>query len=195
MRNLGGLQYLFTYWNWKSALGVGLVRGAACLLVLPGLALHARLSFGLVEFVFVLATSGFSTALQQQSLEVKNRQLGWILCVLVIPFVALGLDAGVHLWLNGAIGMQIGLMAVIVTLVSAMFHWFIMSKGAMLVGEQARPLSEDLLAMPRLTVQFVTEPALAMWKLGRGQFAPEQGLLEATGIEEAREEISENLAA
>ena len=180
MRNLGGLLYLFTHWNWKSALGVGLVRGAVCLVALPGLTLHARQYFGLVEFVFVLATSGFSTALQQQSLEVKSRHLGWILCVLVIPFVALGLDAGVHLWLNGAIGMQIGLLAVIVTLVSAMFHWFIMSKGAMLVGEQARPLSEDLMAMPRLTVQFVTEPALAMWKLGRDRLTPTQAIIEET---------------
>lgn len=186
MRNVGGLLYLFTHWNWKAALVVGLLRGGACVLALQGLALHARQDFGLVELAFVLATSGFSTALQQQSLQVADRRLGWVLCVLVIPYVSLGLDAGVHLWLNGSIGLRIGLLGVLFTLLSAMFHWYIMSKGAMLVGKEARPLHEDLLAMPKLAVLFVVEPMIALWKLSRGRLAP---------VPPAIEEAAEDLAA
>jgi hypothetical protein len=167
-----GMLYLFTHWNWKAALVVGLIRGGACAAALTGLTLHARQDFGLVEFAYVLATSGFASALQQQSLGVQSRRMGWFLCVVFIPFASLGLDAMCHLWINGIGGKQIGVIACIFTLVSAMFHWHVMSKGAMLVGEESRPLLDDMLAMPKLTFLFVAEPILVAWKLGKSLLRP-----------------------
>ncbi len=167
-----GMLYLFTHWNWKAALVVGLIRGGACVAALTGLTMHARQSFGLVEFAYVLATSGFASALQQQSLGVKDRRMGWVLCVVLIPFASLGLDALCHLWINGIGGKQIGVIACIFTLVSAMFHWFIMSKGAMLVGEDSRPLLDDMLRMPKLTVLFVAEPVMAGWRFAKSVMRP-----------------------
>jgi|SRR5579875_29269 len=179
-----GMLYLFTHWNWKTALVVGLIRGGACVAVLTGLTLHARQDFGLVEFAYVLATSGFASALQQQSLNVKDRRMGWFLCVVFIPFASLGLDVLCHLWINGIGGKQIGVIACLFTLISAMFHWFIMSKGAMLVGEDSRPLLDDLLAMPKLAFLFVAEPVMAAWKLGQSLLRPV-----AQTVDEAAEEL------
>jgi hypothetical protein len=166
MARLRSLLFLFTHWNWKTALIVGLIRGGTCIAALHHVSLATRQQFGLVEFAYVLATSGFASALQQQSLHVKNRRTGWLLCVVVVPYASLALDSAVHLWANGIGGEQIGLLAVTFTLISAMFHWHVMSKGAMLVGEQSRTLVEDMLAMPRLTFQFVADPVMAAWKTG-----------------------------
>ena len=44
------------------------------------------------------------------------------------------------------------------TLVSAMFHWHIMTNGVMLVGEESRSLSSDFKQMPGLVVSFVAAP-------------------------------------
>jgi hypothetical protein len=166
MRNLRGLLFLFTHWNWKAALIAGIIRGVVCMAALRHMNLDARQYFGLVEALYVLATSGFASALQQQSLGVKNRRTGWFLCVVVIPFASLFVDSAAHLWLNGVSGKQIGIAAITFTLVSAMFHWHVMSHGAMVVGKESKSLASDMKQMPKLVALFVAEPVMKAWKAG-----------------------------
>ena len=154
--------YPLTHWNWKVSLLTALLRGLACVWALRHLDAHARNRFGLVEAVFVLATCGFFSALQQQSLRIRREALAWLTCVVVVPLVSLGLDAALHLWFDGRQTIQLGLAALIFTLVSASFHWHLIRNGALLVGDDSGSLRADLKSIPRLTVSYCTAPVLWM---------------------------------
>lgn len=62
--------------------------------------LQAREHFGAVEAAYVLLTAGVFSAWQQQSLDVKPRELAWAIVVLAIPLGSLAADSARHLWLD-----------------------------------------------------------------------------------------------
>jgi hypothetical protein len=147
-----------THWNWKAALITAICRAAACMAALWHSPLYAREHFGAVEAAYVLVTAGVFSAWQQQALGVKPRQVAWSITVLAIPLGSLAADAGLHLWLDHGNMRALGIGALIVTVVSAMFHWHVMRNGALLVGSESRPFIDDMKRMPQLVASFVTEP-------------------------------------
>ncbi|MGA8162916.1 MAG: hypothetical protein WA374_16510 [Acidobacteriaceae bacterium] len=149
----------FTHWNWKVALLTALLRGGVCVAALRHVEVHARRHFGIVEAAFVLLTCGFLSALQQQSLSLRTERLAWLACVVVVPLVSLGMDAGLHFWLDGRRTQQLGIPALAFTLFSATFHWHMIRNGALLIGEEAHSLGTDLRRIPRLIVSYFTAPA------------------------------------
>ncbi len=149
----------FTHWNWKVALLTAVLRGGACVAALWHVEVHARRHFGMVEAAYVLLTCGFFSALQQQSLGLKPERLAWLACVVAVPLTSLGLDAGLHFWLDGWRTQQLGIPALAVTLLSATFHWHMIRNGALLVGEEAHTLATDLRRIPKLAVSYCTTPA------------------------------------
>jgi hypothetical protein len=156
--------FALTHWNWKVALMTAVLRGLACVAALWHVERHARNHFGVVEAAFVLFTCGFFSALQQQSLGIRSEILAWFTCVVVIPLSSLGMDAGLHFWLDGRDTRQLGVVALAFTLLSATFHWHMIRNGALLVGEEAHSLRADLKRIPRLALTYVTEPALWIWR-------------------------------
>lgn len=149
----------FTHWNWKVALLTALLRGVACVAALRHVEVHARRHFGIVEAAFVLLTCGFFSALQQQSLGLRTERLAWLVCVVVVPLTSLGLDAGLHFWLDGRSTQQLGIPALLFTLVSATLHWHMIRNGVLLVGDEARTLATDLRRIPMLIASYFTAPA------------------------------------
>jgi hypothetical protein len=160
-----GWFFALTHWNWKVALMTAVLRGSACVLALRHMEHHARNHFGVVEAAFVLLTSGFFSALQQQSLQISSERMAWFTCVVVIPLTSLSCDAGLHFWLDGRDTRQLGVAGLIFTLVSATFHWHIIRNGALLVGEESHSFFTDLKRIPRLTISYCAVPAMALWRL------------------------------
>jgi hypothetical protein len=160
-----GWLFAWTHWNWKVALMTAVFRGMACVAALWHMERHARNHFGVVEAVFVLFTCGFFSALQQQSLAIRTEILAWFTCVVVIPLSSLGMDAALHFWLDGRDTRQLGVVALVFTVLSATFHWHMIRNGALLVGEEAHSLSTDLRRIPRLALAYVTEPAVWLWRV------------------------------
>lgn len=154
----------FTHWNWKVALLTALLRGVACVAALRHVEVHARRHFGIVEAAFVLLTCGFFSALQQQSLGLRPERLAWLACVVAVPLTSLGMDAGLHFWLDGRRTQQLGIPALAFTLFSATFHWHMIRNGALLVGDEAHTLATDLRRIPTLIVSYFTAPAA--WATG-----------------------------
>ncbi|HEX3985234.1 MAG TPA: hypothetical protein VHX13_01395 [Acidobacteriaceae bacterium] len=148
----------FTHWNWKVALLTAVLRGGACVAALRHVEVHARRHFGVVEAAFVLLTCGFFSALQQQSLSLRTERLAWLACVVVVPLTSLGMDAGLHFWLDGRRTQQLGMPALAFTLISATFHWHMIRNGALLVGEEAHTLATDLRRIPRLMASYCMAP-------------------------------------
>lgn len=155
---MDALLFPLTHWNWKAALITAICRAGACMAALWRSPLHARAHFGAVEAAYVLLTAGIFSAWQQQAVGVKPRKLAWAITVLAIPLGSLALDSGLHLWLDRGNMRALGIGALIATLVSAMFHWHVMSNGAMLVGEGTGSFWDDMKRMPRLVVTFVWDP-------------------------------------
>jgi hypothetical protein len=160
-----GWFFAFRHWNWKVAMMTAVLRGSACVLALRHMEHHARNHFGVVEAAFVLLTSGFFSALQQQSLQIRSERMAWFTCVVVIPLTSLSCDASLHFWLDGRDTRQLGIAGLIFTLVSATFHWHIIRNGALLVGEESHSFFADLKRIPRLTISYCIVPVMALWRL------------------------------
>lgn len=174
--------FALTHWNWKVAMMTAVLRGLACVAALRHMEHHARNHFGLVEAAFVLLTCGFFSALQQQSLEIRSESLAWFTCVFVIPLTSLGIDGGLHFWLDGRDTRQLGVPGLIFTVVSATFHWHMIRNGALLVGEESHTLATDLKRIPRLTISYFTAPAMALWRVASALAAKtESGLAAGAG--------------
>jgi hypothetical protein len=154
------LLFPMTHWNWKVAMLTAVLRGLACVWALRHVELHARQHFGMVEAAYVLLTCGSFSALQQQSLKIRREALAWLACVVVVPLASLGLDAGLHFWLDGGKTRQLGVAAIVFTVVSATFHWHMIRNGALLVGDDAHTLATDLKRIPRLLATYFAGPAL-----------------------------------
>ena len=166
-----GWLFPLTHWNWKVALMTAVLRGLACVAALRHMEAHARNHFGLVEAAFVLATCGFLSALQQQSLSIRSEILAWFSCVVVVPLASLGCDAALHFWLDGRQTRQLGIPALVFTVLSATFHWHMIRNGVLLVGDESHSLSTDLKRIPRLTATYFTTPVLWMRKLASAMIA------------------------
>jgi len=151
-----------THWNWKSALITAICRAGACMAALWHSPLHAREHFGVVEAAYVLLTAGIFSAWQQQALDVKPRRLAWAIVVLAIPLGSLATDSALHLRLDRGNMRALGVGALIVTVISAMFHWHVMRNGALLVGDDSRSFTDDMKRMPRLIATFVWNPVRAV---------------------------------
>jgi hypothetical protein len=161
----------FTHWNWKVALMTAVLRGLVCVAALWHMETHARNHFGAVEAAFVLLTCGFFSAVQQQSLSIRSEWLAWFACVVVVPLTSLGCDAGLHFWLDGRQTRQLGVAALVFTVLSATFHWHIIRNGALLVGEESHSFSTDLKRIPKLIASYFSWPVVAMWRLANAPAA------------------------
>jgi hypothetical protein len=161
-----------THWNWKAALVTAICRAGACMAALWHSPLYAREHFGAVEAAYVLLTAGIFSAWQQQALDVKPRQLAWVITVLAIPIGSLAGDSALHLWLDHGDMRALGISALIVTVVSAMYHWHIMRNGVMLVGENSGSFMDDVKKLPQLTVSFVCDPIKAVMSRVRAERIP-----------------------
>jgi hypothetical protein len=114
----------------------------------------------LVEMAYVALTSGLYAGLQQKALGVRSRLLGNAVIVIGVPWLAQTFD-----WLaHRAAGAPAPARATVAVLcygtVSALFHLYVMRRGAFLTGRAGRPLGNDFRRVPRLIGGFVLAPVV-----------------------------------
>jgi hypothetical protein len=158
--------YPLTHWNWKVALITAVLRGLVCVVALWPMERHARNHFGAVEAAFVLLTCGFFSALQQQALAIKSEAMAWLVCVVVVPLTSLGCDGALHFWLDGRQTRQLGVAALVFTVLSATFHWHMIRNGVLLVGEDSESMGMDVRRIPKLTATYFAWPVMWVWRIG-----------------------------
>lgn len=156
--------YPLTHWNWKVALVTAVLRGLVCIAALWHMEAHARRHFGIVEAAFVLLTCGFFSALQQQTLSIRSEVVAWFSCVVIVPLASLGCDAALHFWLDGQQTRQLGIAALVFTVLSATFHWHMIRNGALLVGEDSESMGMDVRRIPKLTATYFAWPLMWVWR-------------------------------
>lgn len=164
--------YFVAKWNWKSALTSALIRGVLFFFTNVTAGFQAASWALLLQFAYRAATSGFWGAFIQAMRYAQPRWLAGLVVGVGLSAVVHGLELLVH-WLGGtpelkrSIAVSIGF-----TVISSFFNLYVMQRDALLVGEHAQSLAEDMAAMPRLVAGFLAWPFALLYRAFRPAEAP-----------------------
>jgi hypothetical protein len=149
-------QQILFLWNWKSAWLSIILRGP----IFAGAALQrglsATLSALLTECAFCAVSAGFYGALVQILRNAEPAWLSVLFLTAVVPGLFQVLEFLLH-WLHGTPHLRLAEIAsIVVSAVSALFNWYAMRHGALLVGGEGGSFGSDLRRLPGLILNFVT---------------------------------------
>jgi hypothetical protein len=148
----------FACWNWKCALLSATLRSLVYLAAMARSAPHGRLAMVAVEIAYVTLTAGIYAGMQQRALSLRSRLRGNLVIVLGVPGLAQALDWLTHRAVGPAAPPKALLVVCVFTVLSALFHLYVMRRGVFLTGSTGRTLANDFRRMPRLVLDFVLWP-------------------------------------
>jgi hypothetical protein len=165
-------QRILFLWNWKAAWLSMFLRAPIFLAVAIRRGLDATLSSVLTECVFCMITAGFYGAIVQTLRDAEPEWLTLCFLVVVVPAVFQALEFVMH-YLRGTPHLRTAeLVSISVSGISALFNWYAMRRGVLLVGGEGATFGSDIRRLPYLLFKFVY--ALPRWvaMTGKGKRAP-----------------------
>jgi hypothetical protein len=145
-------------WNWKSATLSAGVRATIFLAANASAGWRAAWGAFGAELAFRACTSGFYGAATQAFAAARPTWGMSIAALVIISAVSHSLEFTVH-YLRGTPALARSISwSVTFTMVSTLFHLFVMRRGALVVGADAAPITDDLRRMPRLVAEFLAWP-------------------------------------
>jgi hypothetical protein len=151
-------------WNRKSAVLSAILRGT--LFFAASLKSHSlgRVEAALVEAVYAASAAGLFGAVAQALRYAQPAWIAELFLAIVIPILFQTLEFFSHL-VTGTGSFHAGLIAsAALTGLSAAFNLFVMRRGALLVGAEGKPFSQDLLALPKLILLFVVSIPASLYR-------------------------------
>jgi len=142
-------------WNWKSAMFSALMRGGIFFTVNLKAGWRAAVGAMLVEFAWRTATSGGWGAVTQMLRKVKPDWQAVLGAMLVVPAVSHSIEFTIHYTRGTPVLARSILTSICFTQISNLFNLYAMRRGALIVGAEARPLSEDMKRVPALIGGFL----------------------------------------
>lgn len=152
-------------WNWKAASLSAALRAPIYLFtsIIYRHGSHRHSSWRsvlvavLVEAVYSSAISGCYGAFTQALRNAEPTWLAGLLITVAMPALLQYADYAVHL-AAGTPNLRTGVIAsAIFALLSSLFNWYIMRRGALLVGDAGRSFASDMRRMPVLILNFLLE--------------------------------------
>ena len=108
-----------------------------------------------VEFIYRAATAGFHGRLTQALGRIEPAWRGAVAATLLLPVCGHSLEALLH-WLRGTPNLRASLTAsVCFTVVSTLFNWYAMRRGAFTVGRGSASLQDDFRRVPVILLDFM----------------------------------------
>lgn len=148
-------QTFYYSWNWKSALLSAMLRAPIFLFATLRHSLESISNAVLVEAVYSAAISGCYSAFVQKLRNARPRWASGLLIVIILPAVLLWFDYLLHLYTSMP-NLKGGMLAAgILSLLSSLFNWYLMSRDSLLVGKECRSFASDLKCMPRMVIDFI----------------------------------------
>ena len=146
----------FVYsWNWKAALLSAALRAPIFLVATLHRGLQAVSVAVLVEAVYSAAISGCYGAFVQKLRNARPLWASALLILILMPALLFWFDYLLHLY-TGMPNLRGGMLAAgVLSLLSSLFNWYLMSRSSLLVGKDGRSLTNDLKRMPRLVFDFI----------------------------------------
>jgi hypothetical protein len=150
------VKYLLHRWNWKSALLSSILRAALFFATNLSAGLPAAVAAMKTELVFRGVTSGFYGAITEAFREAEPPWAAAATVMVLLPLANHSIELLVH-WMRGTQKLLSSILAsVILTAFSTLFNFYVMRRGALIVGSGRGSLGTDLLRLPRLALDFVT---------------------------------------
>ncbi len=148
---------VFSRWNWKSALFGAMIRGTIFFLVNRNTG--RGVSAMLAEFCFFICVAGFFGAVTQ---NFRNAKPGWLARLTVIALVIAtthSIEFVLHHWIvHTPRAVASSIASTCFTMLSTTFSFFVMRRGAMVVGAEGDSFANDMKRMPLLVFRFVAAP-------------------------------------
>lgn len=109
----------------------------------------------LTESTFSALSAGFYGALVQSLKDAEPQWLTGVLLAVVIPALFQGVEYVLH-WFRGTPHLRVAeIVSLIISGVSALFNWYAMRRGTLLVGGEGTSFGSDLARLPRLIFGFL----------------------------------------
>lgn len=142
-------------WNWKSASLSIILRGPIFLLAALRQGWQGVLGALFAESVFCAASAGFYGAIVQSLKDAEPQWLTGIFLAVVMPMIFQVLEYLLH-WFRGTPHLRIAeIVSLVISGLSALFNWYAMRRGTLLVGREGRSFGADLYRLPRLFFGFL----------------------------------------
>ena len=152
---LGCAQQLLSLWNWKSALLSIVLRGPIFTIAAVRQGWHAAIAALLTESIFCALSAGFYGAVVQILKDAEPQWLTGVFLTAVVPVTFQILEYVLHWFRRTPHLRTAGIVSLVVSAISALFNWYAMRRGTLLVGRDARGFGGDLRRLPRLLVGFL----------------------------------------
>jgi hypothetical protein len=160
-RPASAVALLVRRWNWKAAFFSSLIRGIIFLLANLRSGWHAALGAMAVEWTYRAITSGFYGAMTQALGETEPEWQGAVAAMILLPLSSHSLELLVH-WLRHTPHLKASIISsVSFTVISTLFNFYAMRRGAMVVGKNCGTLAQDMRAMPRMIGGFLA--VIPLW--------------------------------
>jgi hypothetical protein len=143
-------------WNWKGAVLGALFRGTLFLAVNIGAGPEAAFIAMGTQAVFRLTIGGLVSGVIERLSAVTPHWLGTALAFTLVPLLVHTSELLVHSATGTPKLALAELVSLGVTFISTAFQLFAMRRGALIAGAGGKTLAEDLGALPRLAMEFVS---------------------------------------
>jgi hypothetical protein len=148
-------QQLLLLWNWKSAVLSTVLRGPIFFVAAVRQGWKAAIAALLIEAIFCALSAGFYGAVVQSLKDGEPQWLTGIFLTAVMPVIFQVLEYCLH-WFRGTPHLRIaGVVSLVVGAVSALFNWYAMRRGTLLVGRDGGGFGGDLRRLPHLLFGFL----------------------------------------
>jgi hypothetical protein len=155
-------------WNWKSALLSLILRGPIFLVASIREGWEASLAAVVTESLFCVITAGSYGAIVQ---GLRNAEPQWptvSFLTLVVPTMFQVVEYALHRF-RGTPHLRLAeIVSVIISGLSALFNWYAMRRGTLLVGGEGDSFGKDLRRLPCLLLNFlIVLPGRIAERIGR----------------------------
>ena len=149
-------QKLLRLWNWKSASLSVILRGPVFFAAAIRQGWAGVVGALGTEAAFCAISAGFYGVLVQSLKDAEPQWLTAMALAFVIPALFQSIEYALH-WFRGTPHLRIAeIVSVVISGLSALFNWYAMRRGALLVGGEGASFGSDLGRLPRLIVGFLT---------------------------------------
>lgn len=143
-------------WNWKAAWLSIILRGPIFFGVTIRRGFRATISAVLIECLFCAVTAGFYGAVVQNLRNAEPEWLTLVFLTVAIPSIFQLFEFLLHR-LHGTPHLRIAeFISIGASAISALFNWYAMRRGALLVGREGGSFGSDLRRLPGLIFAFLT---------------------------------------
>jgi hypothetical protein len=148
-------QKVLQLWNWKSASLSVILRGPIFLVAAIRQGWAGVIGALFTESAFCALSAGFYGALVQSLKDAEPQWLTGIVLAVLVPALFQGVEYVLHLF-RGTPHLRIAeIVSLILSGISALFNWYAMRRGTLLVGVEGASFGSDLGRLPRLIFGFL----------------------------------------